>query len=166
MSSCAECGSLLQVEAFPALVRENPPAMPTEKVIEDKTAACFYHMHKKAVVPCDTCGRFLCALCDVEFLDKHICPTCLTHAKKIGKIKNLENRRILYDNLSLALAVYPMLFVFPTLITAPLSIFVAVRYWKKSIGIVPRTRIRHVVAVILSCLQIAGWVLVFHDIFA
>jgi len=27
----------------------------------DTEAACFYHPQKKAVIPCDSCGRFLCA---------------------------------------------------------------------------------------------------------
>jgi len=166
MGRCPDCNAHLQVELFPALLREAPPAMPAEKLIESEAAACFYHPDKRAVDHCSGCGRFLCALCDVAFDERHICPVCLTGAKKSGKIKNLENRRFLYGNLSWVLAFYPMIFVFPTLITAPLSVFVAVRYWKVPRGVVSRTRIRHVLAVVLASMQITGWILFFHDIVA
>ena len=124
-------------------------------------SGCFYHPQKKAVRPCDGCGRFLCGLCDCELQGRHFCPACLEAGRTKGKIQSLENQRTLYDSIALALAIYPVVLVFSiyfTIITAPMALFVAIRYWKSPLGILRRTKTRFVVAIILASLQIAGWV--------
>ena len=55
---------------------------------------------------------------------------------------------MLYDKIALALAVYPMLLFYLTFFTAPMAIFVAIRYWKAPASILPRTRIRSVIAIV------------------
>ena len=70
-------------------------------MLVDGEASCFYHPAKKAVLPCESCGRFLCAVCDVEMNGQHLCPACLASGKKKGRLKQLENRRTLYDSLAL-----------------------------------------------------------------
>ena len=124
-------------------------------------ASCFYHPTKKAVLPCESCGRFLCAICDVELNGQHLCPGCLASGKKKGKLKQLENRRTLYDSLALAVAVYPMLLVWPSLVGAPIAIYIAIRHWKAPTSVIPRTRWRAVLAIIIALLQIGGWVAMF-----
>ncbi|HEX5398354.1 MAG TPA: hypothetical protein VFY06_04825, partial [Verrucomicrobiae bacterium] len=111
----------------------------------------------KAVRPCDGCGRFLCALCDCELDDAHFCPTCLEAGKTRGKIKSLDNQRTLYDSIALSLAILPMLILYFTIITAPMALFVAIRYWKAPRSILRRTRIRAIAAIGIALLQIAGW---------
>ena len=40
----------------------------------DGEASCYFHAHKRAAVPCDGCGRFLCSLCDLNFFsDEGVC---------------------------------------------------------------------------------------------
>jgi hypothetical protein len=73
----------------------------------------------------------------------------------------LENRRVLYDKIALALALYPMLLFYLTFFTAPMAIFVAIRYWKAPSSILPRTRVRFVIALVLAVFQIAGWIALF-----
>src|ERR1043166_5695656 len=90
---CPACSSLLQVESFPALFRPIPQGRPGEALLVETESSCFYHPEKKAAVPCDSCGRFLCALCDCELHGKHFCPACLETGRKKGKIKSLENTR-------------------------------------------------------------------------
>jgi hypothetical protein len=109
------------------------------------------------VVPCGGCGRFLCALCDCEFGAQHFCPACLEAGKSKGKIKALENERSRYDSIALGLAVLPIVFFYFTIVTAPVALYVAIRYWNKSHSLVHATRIRLVLALILSLLQIGGW---------
>ena len=157
---CPACGVPLQAEIFPAFFRPINPGRSGEAVMVEGESSCFYHPQKKAVRPCDGCGRFLCALCDCELNGKHFCPGCLETGRTKGKIKNLENERMLYDSIALALAVYPVVVIFGiyfTFITAPMSLFVAIRHWNAPRSLVRRTKFRYVAAILLASLQIIGW---------
>jgi hypothetical protein len=158
---CPACGARAQVEVFPAALRPPGPGVTGEAVLVDGEASCFYHPAKKAVLPCESCGRFLCAVCDVEMNGQHLCPACLASGKKKGKLKQLENRRTLYDSLALAVAVYPTIFVWPTIVSAPIALYIAIRYWKAPTSVVPRTRWRAVLAIIIALGQIGGWTAMF-----
>jgi hypothetical protein len=56
------------------------------------------------------------------------------------------------------------LFYFVTLFTAPLAIYLTVRHWKTPSGIIPRTRIRFILAFLIAGFQIAGWILFFSSL--
>src|SRR5450432_3376511 len=144
MSPCPACGTPLQLEIFPAMFRKINPGQSGEAIIVEGESSCFYHPQKKAVLPCENCGRFLCALCDCELNGKHFCPACLETGKTKGKIKNLDNHRTLYDRIALSLAIYPILIFYFTLITAPMTLFVAIRYWKSPPSLVRPGKIRFV----------------------
>jgi len=159
---CPGCGVLMQAAIFPALFRNSAPGASGESLTTDDDASCFYHTGKKAVIPCDACGRFLCALCDVAFNDQHLCPSCLEKGTRKCKIKNLENHRILYDRLAFYLAIIPMLFIFPSIITSPMALFITIRHWKSPGSIVQHSRVRFVLAAILASLQIIGWLAVLY----
>lgn len=157
LSPCPACGTPLQVEIFPALFRKIDPGQSALPVMVEGESGCFFHPQKKAVVPCGSCGRFLCALCDCEFRGEHFCPSCLETGKSKGKIKNLDNLRTRYDNIALALALLPLLIFYFTLITAPMTLFIVIRYWNSPRGLVQRSRFRFVLAGIIALLQVAGW---------
>lgn len=163
LSPCPACGVPLQVEVFPALFRRINPGRAGETILIEGESSCFYHPQKKAVLPCQGCGRFLCALCDCELNGQHFCPACLEAGKTRGKIKSLENQRTRYDSFALALVVVPLIpplifvGIYTTAITAPMALFVAIRYWNTPRSLVHRTRIRFVAAIILALMQIAGW---------
>ncbi len=146
------------------MLRPSGPGAVGEAVMVEGEASCFYHPAKKAVLLCESCGRFLCAVCDVEMNGVHLCPACVESGKKKGRLKQLENRRTLYDSLALAVAVYPIILVWPTLISAPAAIYIAVRYWNAPSSVVPRSKWRAVLAIILALLQIVGWVGIFISI--
>lgn len=157
LTPCLSCGAPLQVEVFPALFRQLAPGSAGAVLVVENEASCFYHPQKKAVRPCEACGRFLCALCDCELHGEHFCPACLESGKRKGKIKRLENERTLYDNIALGLAAYPLLVFYLTIITAPMALFIAFRHWNAPRSIVHPTRIRLVFAIILASLEVAGW---------
>ncbi len=157
-TACPGCGSLIRADVFPALFRKNAPAA-AENVLAESEAGCFFHPHKKAVVSCASCGRFLCSLCDIEFGGRHVCPSCLEAGKSKRKIRNLETERVLYDSIALSLAIVPILMWFLTIVTAPISIYYSLRHWKSPTSILPRTKIRFVFALIISVLQLGGWFL-------
>jgi len=121
-------------------------------------SSCFYHPQKKAVRPCDGCGRFLCALCNCELLGQHFCPASLEAGKSKKKIQKLENQRTRYDSIALSLAVLPMLIFYFTIITAPMALFVAIRYWNAPASLVGQNRLRSIAAILLALLQIGGWI--------
>jgi len=162
-SPCPSCGAPVQVEVFPALFQPPRPGQAGEQLLIETEASCFYHPQKRAVLPCDGCGRFLCALCDCELAGQHLCPTCLETGKRKGKLKNLQNQRTLYDGIALGLAVFPMIIFYFTVVTAPMALFVAVRHWNSPGSLVRRSKVRFVVAMTLALAQLVGWgVLVFY----
>lgn len=158
---CPFCNAHIQVNVFPALYTEYNSGDTGEKLVEDNESGCFFHPGKKAEIACSSCGRFLCGLCDMDLNGRHICPLCLEKGKKNRRITNLENERILYDSLAVNLAFYPLLLFWFTIITAPLVIFIVIRYWKTPLSITGRTKIRYIISLIFAGLQIAGWAMFF-----
>lgn len=161
---CPACNVSMRADVYPALFRKIPSGHTGDLVQTEKESGCFYHPAKKAEVACSACGRFLCALCDVEFNNRHLCPMCLEKGKTKRKIKNLENHRIRYGKIALFVALIPMLLIWPTLVSAPIVVFMVIRYWNAPRSIIPRTRIRFVLAFGIACLQIGAWVLFFSSL--
>ena len=159
--SCPACESTIMLVVFPALFKPAGPGALAEAILEEGVSSCFYHEQKKAVVPCSACGRFLCALCDLDFNGRHLCPACLQTGKKKGQIQELENRRTIYDSAALSAALLPLLVWPVTLFTAPLAIFLAIRSFFRPSSVVPRTRIRAWVALVFGLLEVGGWAVAF-----
>ena len=138
-TNCPSCHARVMTKTFPAL-QKDISSQPAENIGLDSEAGCFFHPQKKAVVVCATCGRFLCSLCDIEFDGGHICAACLEAGKKKKKIKNLETHRVLFDSIALSTAILPLLIFWLTIITAPISIYLAIRHWKTPTSIVRRIK--------------------------
>ena len=165
---CPSCGVRIQVQTYPALLRPPVPGAKAEAVVVDGEASCFYHPAKRAVVPCDSCGRFLCAVCDVEMNGQHLCSRCIESGKKKGRMEKLETKRMVYDGLALALVVYPVVIVpiiWATIVTAPIALYIVIRRWNTPSSVVRRSRWRMVLAAILAVLEIGIWVAVFTGSF-
>jgi len=158
LERCPACLTRILVEVYPAQLA--PPAIGSagEALLLEGESSCFYHVTKRAVVACESCGRFLCALCDVDLNGRHLCTACLQTGKRKGKLKHLENRRTLYDRMALMLALLPMLIFYFTILTAPATIYVVLRHWNSPGTVVGRGRWRMVVAFIVATLQIIGWI--------
>ncbi|MGE5842932.1 MAG: hypothetical protein ACM335_11670, partial [Deltaproteobacteria bacterium] len=77
--------------------------------------------------------------------------------KKKGRIVNLDRHRLLYDGTALRLALFPMITVWLTIVTAPIAIFLSIRHWNSPMGVVRRTKIRFILAIAVSGLQILAW---------
>ena len=162
---CPSCLNHLRVFAFPALRRSNLAAVATPALAAGE-ASCFYHSAKQAVIACESCGRFLCALCDVEIGGTHRCPSCLEAGKQKRQLETVENKRTLYDGLALALAILQILFWPFTLLSAPATLFVVIRYWRHPLSILPRTRIRFVIAALIALGQSVGWLALIYVVVA
>ncbi|MCP4748664.1 MAG: hypothetical protein GY874_21390 [Desulfobacteraceae bacterium] len=158
VTPCPKCSVMLRGDVFPAFYRVRNTPLAASAIQEQDKAECFNHPGKQALTACSICGRLLCSLCEINLDSTIFCIPCLESGKEKKKISALENQRLLYDNLALAFAFCPILFVFPTLITAPVSLFITLRYWKTPGSIQRRSRFRFVLAFVLASLQIAGWI--------
>lgn len=167
MVACPGCFASLRAEVFPAYFRPQTAGAVAETLLSDEDASCFYHSAKKAVVPCGRCGRFLCALCDIDLGgNRHVCPGCLEAARlDDGKKADVPavlpvQRRVLHDQVALVLVLYPMiLFWYATIVTAPIALFLVVRYWNEPRqAVLPRTRARLIAATVIALVQIAAWI--------
>jgi hypothetical protein len=155
--ACTACGGKVRVDVYPAFFRSVTPGKSGEILVVESESSCFFHPQKKAILPCEGCGRFLCALCDCELHGQHFCPACLQAGQKKGKIKRLEQERTLYDSVALSLAVYPLLIFYFTIITAPLSLILAIRFWNAPRSIIHRTKARFVIAMVIASAELIGW---------
>jgi hypothetical protein len=148
------------VAAFPALAAGYVPGDAAQALLDEAEASCFYHADKRAAAVCDQCGRFLCSLCDVRMGERHVCPACIEARLGGGAKKNTGERRFLHDSLALALATWPVLVWFTTPLTAPLAIFLAIRYWNAPGGLFRWRKVRLVAAIVLGGLHVAVWLFV------
>lgn len=156
LAPCPQCGAWLAVEVFPALFRRIAPGRAAETILIEGEAGCFYHPQKKAVAPCEICGRFLCAVCDCEVKGQHLCPACLESGKKKQSIAGLEDVRVLYRRTALVLAFLPLF------ITGLMAIFLAWRHWKTPDSLVAPRRWAMPVALavgIVQTLAFTAWIL-------
>jgi hypothetical protein len=157
---CPGCTRQFAAAVFPAFIRPAVTAAQPEKLVVEGEASCFYHPDKRASVPCTSCGRFLCALCDIVVGERHLCPACVETGRTKGRFLEFETSRTLWDTAALTIAVLPTILCFYiSLFTAPTAIVVAVMGWKKPSSIIPRNRWRLWVAIVLGVLQIAAWVI-------
>jgi hypothetical protein len=154
---CPGCSRPIRLDLYPVLFQSRANGSAGEAVAMEDEASCYYHPKKRAEIACEACGRFLCGLCDMEFNGRHLCPACMEVGQEKGKIRDLQNHRTLYDRLALAVAVLPIVTIWLTLFSAPLAVFLAIRYWRAPGSLVRRSRVRFILAFLIACIQIAAW---------
>ena len=159
---CPKCATPQWITAFPALLKPPAAVELSDAPVSDGEAGCFYHDHKKAVTVCESCGRFICALCRLDFNNRQICPACLQSGRSKGQLDDLDHTRPLHDSAALLIAVMPLVLFYPfvltTIVTGPLAIFLSIRHWNKPTSVLGRTKARFNIAILLGCQQIAGWI--------
>jgi len=165
LERCPSCQAGLRVEAFPALFRPLEDASVQASAL-DGESSCFFHPQKKAVAVCETCGRFLCALCELDFNGKRLCPSCLESGKKQGKIETLLESRTLYDKMALMVATLPwLIFIWGSIIGAPMAIYLVIRHWNAPCSLAGRSRWMYWAALLAALAGIAIWVFIITAIY-
>ncbi|MFZ4765346.1 MAG: hypothetical protein ACOYMN_10370 [Roseimicrobium sp.] len=174
---CSTCGSKVDAILLPAL-RKAPQAKPPELPQEPPQpgeAACFYNPSRRATACCEHCGVFVSNSWSAQWGSQTVCLKCLEELRAKNSDIRFEAKRTLWDNVALTFAIGPWILavlliatiiLYPfgfmsillTIATAPAAIFVAVRYWGAPRSLVPRGHGRLFWAILLSLLQIAGWV--------
>lgn len=156
--ACPSCLRPVEGLVFPTFRKPATPGKSADALVVLEDAGCFYHSKNRAQVPCDICGRFLCALCDVELQGQHVCPSCLDTGRKKNRIKTLDNSRVLYGGIAAFTAFVPIIAFWPaTIITAPLALFLALYGWRKPQSLTGKGRLAYLFAIVLSLIQMAAW---------
>jgi hypothetical protein len=157
---CGFCRTPFDFVGFPALTAAPTRAAPQAAVLA-ADSVCFFHPENRAEAICDSCGRLLCAVCAIPFSGQRICPSCIASSRKAGAPATVRSRT-LYDNIALALALYPLIIWFFTLVTAPVALGFVIYGWNKPGSLVRgRGRGKLIAAGILALLEIAGWITFF-----
>ncbi len=158
---CPYCDAHIRLEVFPALLKESASGKVGEALIIADDSSCFYHPSKKAEIPCDGCGRFLCSTCDIEFNDQHLCSNCIEKGVVKGaekeQLEHLQKGITQYDKIALYIAVFSMFIFYVSIFTAPVVLYISIRYWKRPLSVLPRNRWRYVLASSLALIQFFGW---------
>jgi hypothetical protein len=127
--NCPYCKKGLQIRVWGG-VRQNRNAA---AALSDQ-AACFFHPDKAFQACCQRCGRFVCALCDLQLGAEHVCPTCFERGRAdsgvdAGKAE-WRHRDVLYDSIAVTIGWGWILF-WPVYVAAfPAAIFLHVKYRK------------------------------------
>lgn len=127
--TCPHCGKQLQIRFWPAARRNNNAA----NALADQ-ATCFFHPDKAFQACCQRCGRFVCALCDLQLGTEHVCPACFERGRaesgtEAGKAE-WRYRDVLYDSIALTAGWGWVLFAPVIVIAIPAVIFLHVKYRK------------------------------------
>ena len=148
------CGAQATLFIYPAMLRVHSGEA-GEAIQAEGESACFLHAGKRAVGACDSCGRFVCALCRIEWGQRVLCPACVSAAEKRTDL--LVRSRPLYDSMALAVAGVSLLLLEVSLLTAPFAIWLAIRGLRAPGSLTPRTKVRAWLAIILATVEFVGW---------
>lgn len=152
---CPFCSREVTVTVFPAALHPLKTAMP-EAVVTGQEASCYNHASNRAVAACEDCGRFLCAVCDIDTADRHLCPACFDRQNAAS-----VQERVNFDSIALALVSLPMLLCWLPVITTPAALFFACKFWNAPSPVMARGKWRLWLTLFVAVLQVALVVLFF-----
>jgi hypothetical protein len=127
--SCPSCETRLQIRVWPVIRHSSKAAA----ALSDH-ATCFFHPENAFQACCQRCGRFVCALCDLQLGAEHVCPACFERGRgdpsaESGKAE-WRYRDVLYDSIAVTVGWGWILF-WPTIVAAiPAVIVLHVKYRK------------------------------------
>lgn len=156
--TCPECRSEHRIHLFPAYQRVADPAAgrPTS-ILNEGEASCFYHPGKQAALVCDECGRFLCKLCDIELLGRHLCPACLELVTQREQTASIQKRQVLHGQIAISIALVPLLVWPVTCLTCWVVFYYCYRYWDAPNGLQSSNKRGYVIAMVFAALEAIGW---------
>lgn len=149
---CPVCGSEVEATLFPRLRAALPP--PSSPLAVDGGSVCSFFPELKASKVCDECGCLLSEKAAVSWADGDYCLPCLHRLREERREGDFIARASLHDHRALALVTLLAPF---TLFTAPLALFILLRYRKERASFTPRGRARWWLAFVLSLLWIGLW---------
>jgi hypothetical protein len=161
---CPACHSQVEAYIFPEF-HKAASARSEIHLAQEHEAVCYFHSRYRAKNPCDNCGRFLCEICAINVGNRDLCAECLGQLRKQRNETGLVHYAPLFDNVSLFLVTAPVItifFWFLTIFSAPVSLFLSFYYWPRQWNLLPRSRVRFVLAILFSLILIGLWALVIY----
>lgn len=160
-AACPACRVKLRGQLFRAWWMP-PAAVSTVKSTPamDGEAVCFFHPTNRAVLPCDSCGRFLCSVCDLPVGSRHLCPVCLSKGMGKEKLTEIIPRRFLWNRMAFAIGLLPLcglfIFLWPVLFASGgVTVIAALIGWGRPGSLVRgKQRWAAIFAIIFGLLQI------------
>jgi hypothetical protein len=127
--TCPYCTKRMQIRVWPVVRQSNNAAT----ALSDQ-ATCFFHPEKAFQACCHRCGRFVCALCDLQLGAEHVCPACfergLAESSTEPEKADWRHRDLLYDSIALTVGWAWILF-WPVILAAiPAVIVLHVKFRK------------------------------------
>lgn len=162
-SACPGCGVRLRGRVFPVWSRPALGSAATSERAFEGEAVCFFHPTNRASRPCDSCGRFVCTICDLQVGARHLCPTCLSSGLGKRKLPEVVTHRFLWARAAFLLGLAPIvlgifMWVFMA-ITGCVAIALAAISWNRPGSLVRgRQRWAAIVGGLLGLAQIAIFV--------
>ena len=150
---CPVCSSQISLAVFPRFFRDETE-MPNDRVASEDEAICSFYGKLKAEKVCDECGCLMSLRVSVNWGDRDYCLPCLYRLREEKKNASFVAQAKLYDNLALALVTWFAPFSF---FTAPVALFLLLRYRKRSQTFVSRSPLRWWLAFLLSSAWILLW---------
>jgi hypothetical protein len=163
---CPACYSQVEAYIFPEFHKDSAVRSEIHLALEQE-AVCYFHSRYRAKNPCDNCGRFLCEICAINVGSRQLCAECLSQLRRQKNETGLVHYSALFDNVSLFLVTAPVItifFWFLTIFSAPVSLFLSFYYWPRQWNLLPRSRIRFVLAILFSLILIGFWIFVIYYI--
>lgn len=152
-TTCPLCRTEFEFHVFPAMTASR--AALRARAVEPGEATCFFHETNRAESVCEACGRFVCAVCSVDFANRKLCPGCLEQRGRKQHVP--ENHRVLYDSSAVALAILPLLMWPLTFLTAPATLGFVVYGWRQPNSLLGVSRAKFIIAALVALLQMAAW---------
>jgi hypothetical protein len=159
---CLQCGRAVQALVFLAAWRPAAAAAP-ERIAAPGEANCYEHEANRAVAACDSCGRFVCALCELPIGSLRVCPACFQSGKAQPVAQSKVHRHVHHDSIALALSTLPLLFCWVAIFTTPYAVFHALWHWRDRSPVVPRGKWRLWLTLLSASIQFAllAWAIYF-----
>lgn len=158
MFSCSSCRQVNEVMLLPAFQDRDkkPPLLIFDPPAEGE-AACFYNPARRATTSCSHCGVLICDSWAAQWGSETVCLKCMDHLIEKKDVR-FQNSRTLWDNIALVVACIPftIIFWFLVFITAPAAVFLALWHWNSPRSMVPRSKFRLVLALVLGLAEIAA----------
>jgi hypothetical protein len=132
---CPGCARPMRGQVFRLWSTAEPHAPTTSDRALEGEAACFFHPENRAALACDSCGRFVCSVCDLHVGSRHLCPLCLGSGLNKQKLPEIVSRRFLWSWAAFWLGLLPLIFIIADwwclTVTGTSAIIIALVGWKR-----------------------------------
>jgi len=152
---CRGCGTELEIAVSP-VPRSKGDAI-AGAIAGEGDARCRYLPELKAETVCDSCGALLSEKAGAHWGTKVYCLPCVHRLRDSDEIEEgggLLGKLLIYDNLALLLVT---LLAPLSLLTAPVALYLLIRYRKAPRGIVPRSAGRWWLALVVAVISLSLW---------